>query len=51
MKEGREHKTAVSFAGDLVLNKETTIDTNYGPNIEQNGGTLSLPDSPSGSHK
>ena len=41
--------TAVSFAGDLVLKKETTIDKNYGPNIEQNGGTLSLPDSPSGS--
>lgn len=49
--EGREHKTAVSVAGDLVIKKETTIDKNYGPNIEQNGGTLALPDSPSGSHK
>lgn len=49
--EGREHKTAVSVAGDLVLKKETNIDNNYAPNIEQNGGTISLPDSRSGSHK
>lgn len=33
-----------SFSGDLVLVKETNIDKNYGPNIEQHGGTLTLPD-------
>jgi hypothetical protein len=27
-----------------VLVKETNIDKNYGPNIEQHGGTLTLPD-------
>lgn len=49
VKEVVIYKKNVSFAGDLVLKKETTIDKNYGPNIEQNGGTLSLPDRPSGS--
>ena len=29
---------------ELVNKKETNIDKNYGPNIEQNGGTLTLPD-------
>ena len=29
---------------EFVNNKETNIDKNYGPNIEHNGGTLSLPD-------
>ena len=29
---------------ELVNKKETNIDKNYGPNIEHNGGTLSLPD-------
>ena len=29
--------------GDIVLRSEINIDKNYGPNIEQNGGTLSLP--------
>jgi hypothetical protein len=29
---------------ELVNNKETNIDKNYGPNIEHNGGTLALPD-------
>ncbi len=35
---------ALTIAGDLVLNKQTNIDKNYAPNIEHNGGTLSLPD-------
>ncbi len=48
VKEVVIYKKAVSLAGDIVLKKETTIDKNYGPNIEQNGGTLSLPDSPFG---
>lgn len=29
---------------EYVNNKETNIDKNYAPNIEHNGGTLSLPD-------
>jgi len=29
---------------ELVGKKETNIDKNYGPNIEHNGGTLTLPD-------
>ena len=29
---------------ELVNRKETNIDKNYGPNIEHNGGSLSLPD-------
>lgn len=29
---------------ELVNKKETNIDKNYGPNIEHNGGTLTLPD-------
>ena len=31
------------FNLELVQKKETNIDKNYGPNIEHNGGTLSLP--------
>ena len=33
----------ITINGDVVLKKETNIDKNYGPNIENNG-TLSLPD-------
>ena len=29
---------------ELVNKKETNIDKNFGPNIEHNGGTLTLPD-------
>jgi hypothetical protein len=32
----------ITVNGDVVLKKETNIGTNYGPNIEHNGGTLSL---------
>ena len=41
--EGKEQKPSIAVAGNLVINKETNIDKNYGPNIENNG-TLSLPD-------
>ena len=41
---GKEHIPSVSINGNIVLNKETNIDKNYGPNIENNGGMLSLPD-------
>lgn len=33
----------ITVNGDFVLKKETNIGTNYGPNIEHNGGTLKLP--------
>jgi hypothetical protein len=33
----------ITVNGDVVLKKETNIGTNYGPNIEHNGGTLKLP--------
>ena len=36
--------TNYNVAGDVVMKKETNIDKNYGPNIEQKGGTLQLPD-------
>ena len=32
----------ITVNGDVVLNKETNIGTNYGPNIEHNGGAVSL---------
>ena len=35
---------ALNAQGDIVLNKETNIDNNYGPNIEMGGGSLMLPD-------
>ena len=38
-----EPRTQNSFTLELVQQKETNIDKNYGPNIENNG-TLSLPD-------
>ena len=41
---GKEHIPSVSINGNIVLNKETNIGTNYGPNIENNGRMLSLPD-------
>lgn len=41
---GKEHMPSVSFNGDIVLKRETNIGTNYGPNIENNGGTLTIPD-------
>ena len=34
---------AITISGDLVMQKETNIDKNYAPNIEHNGGTLTLP--------
>jgi len=40
--EGKE-QPLVSVSGDIVVNQGVNIDKNYGPNIEQNGGTLSLP--------
>lgn len=33
-----------NFNFEIVQNNETNIDSNYGPNIEHNGGTLSLPE-------
>ena len=42
--EGKEKQPSISVNGDIVINKETNIDKNYAPNIEHNGGTLSLPD-------
>lgn len=33
----------VNLHVELFSNKDTNIDKNYGPNIEHNGGTLSLP--------
>lgn len=42
--EGRENKPTVNIGKLEVRQGGTNIDTNYGPNIEQNGGTLSLPD-------
>ena len=42
--EGRERKPSISIDKLEIRQGGTNIDTNYGPNIEQNGGTLSLPD-------
>jgi uncharacterized coiled-coil protein SlyX len=42
--EGRENKPTVNIGKLEVRQGGTNIDTNYGPNIEQSGGTLSLPD-------
>ena len=33
-----------TFNGNVVINNGTNIETNYGPNIEHNGETLTLPD-------
>ena len=38
-----EPRTQINNTLELVNKKETNIDKNYGPNIEHNGGTLSLP--------
>ena len=37
-------KPKVNLHLELVNKKETNIDKNFGPNIEHNGGTLTLPD-------
>ncbi len=42
-KAAERSMTQNNFTIELVDKKETHIDKNYGPNIEQNGGTLSLP--------
>lgn len=36
-------RTQINNTIEFVNKKETNIDKNYGPNIEHNGGTLSLP--------
>jgi hypothetical protein len=36
-------RTQINTTIELVQKKETNIGTNYGPNIEHNGGTLTLP--------
>lgn len=41
--EGRESKHAVAIGKLEFRQGGTNIDTNFGPNIEHNGGTLSLP--------
>jgi hypothetical protein len=38
-----EPRTQINNTLELVQKKETNIDKNYGPNIEHNGGTLTLP--------
>lgn len=40
----KKNEPSVNIAGDLVMKKEMNIDKNFAPNIEHNGGTLSLPD-------
>ncbi len=42
--EGRENKHAVAIGKVEIRQGGTNIGTNYGPNIENNGGMLSLPD-------
>ena len=42
--EGRERKPSISIDKLEIRQGGTNIDTNYGPNIEHSGGTLSLPD-------
>ena len=42
-KAANKPSTQNVFNLELVQKKETNIDKNYGPNIEHNGGTLSLP--------
>jgi len=39
-----EPRTQIYKTFEFVEKKETNIDTNYGPNIEHNGGTLTLPE-------
>jgi hypothetical protein len=41
--EGVRAPQNVNLHLELFSNKDTNIDKNYGPNIEQHGGTLSLP--------
>jgi hypothetical protein len=42
--EGKENKHAVAIGKVEIRQGGTNIGTNYGPNIENNGGILSLPD-------
>ena len=42
--EGKNKPTTQNIHWELVNKKETNIDKNYGPNIEHNGGMLSLPE-------
>lgn len=42
--EGKENKHAVAIGKVEIRQGGTNIGTNYGPNIENNGGMLSLPD-------
>ena len=46
--EGRERKPSISIDKLEIRQGGTNIDTNYGPNIEHSGGTLSLPDKNAG---
>jgi hypothetical protein len=39
-----EPRTQINNTLELVNKKETNIDKNYGPNIEHNGGTLTMPE-------
>lgn len=43
--EGKESRPTVAINKLEIRQGGTNIDKNYGPNIEHNGGTLSLPDS------
>ena len=43
MKAASKPMTQTNLTLELVGKKETNIDSNYGPNIEHNGGTLTLP--------
>ena len=43
-KAANKPTTQTNFTLELVQKKETNIDKNYGPNIEHNGGTLTMPE-------
>ncbi len=42
--EGKENKPAIAISKLEIRQGGTNIDTNFGPNIEHNGGTLALTD-------
>lgn len=42
--EGKENKPAIAISKLEIRQGGTNIDTNFGPNIEHNGGALSLPE-------
>jgi hypothetical protein len=44
MKVAEEPRMQINNTLELVNKKETNIDKNYGPNIEHNGGTLTMPE-------